>query len=830
MRMPVTVRAMAVTACAMGVFAVGAVSAQAATSPRGTIDVDLRRESGGLVGHVHGHLDTAARGRGTFRPAHGVRLANEIVGLRGRRAGGGWTITGRAHGLRLALRMDARGTVRGRGTASGRAVSVAGIGRERLPALKQGMRMLVVGDPSGDGYAALKRLFKPVRYRPDRHHRAWSLRDRRDLHSYAALVFGPDVNVRDVSAHALLRAFYGAGKWIIAAPAFEGSHAALGTVHPYVHPRATPAVAVRSVGPEGAHHTVKPTVVYPEIARSAGPAAARRRGAWFRAELRRLGAAHMHTARNADGGKRKAHAAQVLSPFSLSSNMAGIELSVTYNHEFALRGSRQVDDWHPCAWNVTTSNAWCEDTDVWRYATTGDKTQKCRYFLSLGYTLLDAETVRHISPTKNEAGAYTVHPGALGLNGGFIQEPGDECPQSGSQIGRLSGTDYYYALAEINPSQHTLVLLTDATLNATDTGSLSRNKQNNGTGKILVFQNEDSPRCVRCPVTMPNTAWFLGRYTHTVTFAGSQLTDLNFVYSGNRSFPQNTIEFESQSTSVSSHSDFNIGVFGETPTGSFSGGESRSASISVSVPSWKVIPQTSQGRQIVYDWRTNNPVSWDTIASGGSGSFDLNTLNVRSFVPTSMTVWSGQFTYGLVKANVNRTLQMVEHYTRYDRGDGAMKNTFATTDVSFSDIPDGVTPAQIGKTEVVGPGINLCDAAVMVLAYKTKCAELAPVPPGTSTIYIGPECQGWFMGPMSFKIGGQLTGDFDCDHNSQKITVPSYTSTDVVQVGGSETVYDIACSSFGTGAFAKADSDRVTIPGSALTPGREVVCYATVGR
>lgn len=124
--------------------------AAAASGPDGALDVDLVRPSGALLGELHGDVD-GRHGLGTFRAAAGVRVPSEVVGLRARRTrdGRGWRIRARAHELRLVLRMDPDGSLHGRGHAARRPVRATGVGGERPPRLRKGMRMLVVGHPHG---------------------------------------------------------------------------------------------------------------------------------------------------------------------------------------------------------------------------------------------------------------------------------------------------------------------------------------------------------------------------------------------------------------------------------------------------------------------------------------------------------------------------------------------------------------------------------------------------------------------------------------------------------------------------------------------------------
>jgi hypothetical protein len=350
-----------VTALLAGALGLGA-PAQADTEARaavaaagravaGGLDADVRTASGRLLGHLHGDVARSGKGLATFRAAPGRRLAGDNVPLVGGRSRGArGSLSGRGHTLRLRLRVHRSGAVSGRGRLEGERVRVSGVGRERLPRLRRGLSMLVVGKPRGEGYATLKRYFRPVRYRPAAHKRRRLLRDRRQFHSFGALVYGPGVAAHELRAHHLLRSFYGAGKWVIAAPASAEMQAALGQVHPHFERRPAPAVAVRAAGPPGGHRRVKTTLRYPTALphRSARlrRASARRRAEWFLGELSLFARPHVdsaerlpdNTARAASAGAQEQDSKSDIVGFTPPLNAALIQIRVPYYHEFALSG------------------------------------------------------------------------------------------------------------------------------------------------------------------------------------------------------------------------------------------------------------------------------------------------------------------------------------------------------------------------------------------------------------------------------------------------------------------------------------------------------------
>jgi hypothetical protein len=397
-----------------------------------------------------------------------------------------------------------------------------------------------------------------------------------------------------------------------------------------------------------------------------------------------------------------------------------------------------------CAWNTTTYRAWCPGSSLWDIPRS-DPATKCRSFLSQGYAIVDGAQVR-ASSSQDKDGFYNFKKDNLeGGNvdqaggGGYGLKPGKStCPKDGSQVTRMFGTDYYYALYNPNSQLHTLVVGTDATVNPADSGRLWHDNEPNGTfshGTFFSALGNDQ-------TGLQNTAWFLGGLTEKIAFSGPHVTDTTFAYSSGDSFPDNDITQSSSSTGSSKTTSFSVGVFGDS--GTLNGGESATTSntTSVVVPSWRVSPQAGE-HEVTYEWQSNDPISYSTVTAGDGGPWGLNTLNRKSFGPNSLTVWAGDPTWGPVSVDITRTQHMVEHYQRwkwnpqsyrgYVSGHPSVEDHFAVTDVPWNDTPDGATPAQ-GKT--LGPGINMCDSAVLAPQFKTQCAALDPTPSGNANVIV----------------------------------------------------------------------------------------------
>jgi hypothetical protein len=711
----------------------------------GSIDADVLDRSGRLLGHLRASVGGSDRGVGVLRSAPG-RGVTQAVSVRVR--GTTLHIAGQ-HGLRLNASIAKGGRLTGSGRLGSRTVRVRGVGGEQHPDLRRGMKMLVVGHPHGEAYRALLELYKPVRYGQATHTRAALLADRERYHGFAALVFGPDVSPRGIRSQRLLHAFYGTGKWVIVAPATTRAQAVLGTLHGYTARRPSAALAVRATGAAGSHDNVRPTVSFPAptIVRSLAPgmarlrpsaaeerASAHRRAAWFRERLLELGRAHMRSA--SDPGDRQLQGADGSVNFALPYNAAAIQLAVPYYHEWTLTGSANGVAYgvlDPCGHDPRTHNSWCKETWAGKW---GDPLSACDWYLANSQRMLEGPVIRYWGGLQS-SGAYNIgtypiyRPGSYGTFWQtFRQMPGKhQCIDNGTQTGNLQGTDYYYAIYDPALKQHTLVVLTDPTINASSTGTLVMDNRTNGTYEEWWFDYESSYSINR---ELKETMLFLGSYDHTIEIRGAaQLNDQVLEYSGNKSFPTNQITFSSQSTGKSTSESFGIGIFGDMATGSYDRTESHSASVTVNVPSWEITPVPGK-RAISYRWATNDPLPWQTIAdhnvSGGpytdaNASWGLNPINKVDFSPTSLTAWTGDQTYGQLSIGSTRQVRLVDHFSYYvpwKGKDGGPDDAFWVTNLEFADNPDTRTP---NTKEPVGPGINLCDPLVRSPDFKADCGN-----------------------------------------------------------------------------------------------------------
>jgi len=804
----------------------------------GAVDVDVRTRSGTVLGELHGHIAASGNGMGTFRPAHRQRGVATVVRLRARAGGSGATVRAVGSRLRLEGRVANDGRLMGAGTLRGRHVVATGVAAEQRPHLRTGMRMLVVGRPRGEGYDALKRRFRVVRYDATRHARHSLRRDRREFRSYAALVFGPDVTPDEIRAHGLLRSFYGAGKWVIAAPSTSQAMRAVGAVHPYAHARPAPAVAVRSVGPQGGHDVVKPTIVYPDPPARAGrgfltasqkAASSRRRARWFLSHLHRSGAPRMRSGRTPDTATR-ARTAGSSANFNLPYNAAAIEVFVPYYHDFTVGGSQNLSQYGPCAWNHTTLNAWCTDTWFWAAKSgghPGDKTAGCEWSLGNGYDIINQQAVPGFQGGWNGDGAYTVD--WLNFDKAFVQKPGDACPAAGTQIGNLQGNDYYYAIFDPELKQHTVIALTDPTVSAATNGELWHDNQQNGSGREeLLYGTGLAASYVETPKSLQETAWFLGSFNQSFTLSGTNLTDTTFEYSGGKSFPQNSITFTSNSASQSTTQGFSVGIFGDTPTVTYSDSQTESATVSLQVPDWQVSP-TPGSRTVNYSWTTNDPISWTTITGGGGGTWDLNPLNKADFNPGSLTVWQGSQTYGSVAIKSTKTLGLVDHYSMWSQSGGHVVDRFATQSLAYGDDPNEITPNTVNSKvgPAIGPGIDLCDPAVMSPDFQTQCGAQ----PASPTIQFFVTCK-LVTGTVGLTAVGQSVGSVPCPpggYLAKKVSVaPDEAATVLVTPPAGAATTAISCVDQNDSGTNVYKTSTATIPASTLTTGAQVLCYVRV--
>ncbi|MEZ5098529.1 MAG: hypothetical protein R3C15_01705 [Thermoleophilia bacterium] len=739
-------------------LASGASSAKLASLVRGGVDLDVMSASGVLLGTVRGSIAASGKGVGGFRPAAGKRRADVVVVLRGSLQGPSARLALRGRGLTGSVRVAPDGTAAGAGKLGGARVSLAGVVSDDRPDIARGMKLLVVGTPSGEAWDALKKAFEPVSYRRFVHTRQALLEDRDGFHEFAGIVFGRGLSAKKIAAHPLLHTFVNGGKWVIVAPATEARLNGLAGVHPYDPNRPAAAVAVRSVGPEGDHDRVKPTVIYPEAGvthratgtralsvSSTGEPKARVEGRqkWFIAQLEQLGKAAMRTARTTSGARTQASSSQ----FSLPYNAAAIEIAVPFRHEFTVSGAYNLVNFTFCAWNEGDDNTWCPDT--WFYKqfagpNQNDTSVACNYFRPTNYLLLARDSAHAVYTVSdphglNSDGAYTVrdssafHHSLDDESPAWVLTNSDNCPSDGAQTGIIQGTDTYFAIYDPGLDQHTLIVTTDPTVSAAENGQLWRNNANNGTGHLWGDYCLD-PICDTPALGpyaqqgMKETAWILAAYAHTLSLSGPQVGALNFEYSGAQSFPQSAISVADLTSGKSDTTSVSVGIFGDQGTITYSDSQTVDSSVSVQAPNWQVAP-TPQGGEITYMWTTeqdgnSDPLSFATMQTtpgGGLGaSFVPNDLNIADFNPASVTVWSGAATYGPVSVSSTRTLYMADHFVWWSQSNHKLEDYFTMTPVPFNnDNPNATTPKQKNP---VGPGINLCDGAVMAPEVQDQCA------------------------------------------------------------------------------------------------------------
>jgi hypothetical protein len=841
-------------------------AAAAARSLAGGLDADVRARNGGrLLGHLHGHLRASGRGVAVFTPAPRRLLPGDRLDVRAGARGARRTSM-RAGGsfLRLSFAAARDGTVRGRGRLLGRSrlkgrrVRIAGVAGDRIPHLRKGLRMLVVGRPRGEGYKTLKRHFRPVRYRAH-HTRRYFLKRRRAFHSFGALIYGGHLGRRRIAEHRLLRAFYGAGKWVIAAPAPLRAHRAVGEVHPYVASRPAPALAVRQVGPEGEARRVKATVPYPEPGLRRGPVrpnarqrreSAQNRAEFFLSQLRRMAAPHMATAQRPGAGGRDrkgdvARAAQLSkSTFSLPPSAAAIEIMVPVYHEWTMSATYNVKQSKPCGWNQTTWNAWCEDTYYWQQVGNGDKAAACQWFMDNGYHILDQDTVMRnaVGGGKNSQGAYTVYDTqALAPYLRQAATWGDECPKNRPQTGNIQGTDYYFGIFE-GPAApaHTIVAASDLTVSATNPPKdqnqaprLTFQGDYNGRGRRYYWARRPTqydPGDFKWDGVFPKeTAWFLGAYDNTFTLTGANVGTSQFEYQHDQSVPGNIVDQTTKTTGDSFTTSFNIGIFDDVITGGYGESRTKDASTTITIPSWKVIPAPG-GRTITYNWRTNAPVSWDTIAAGGGGPHDLNPMNITDMAPSSITSWSGAPTWGKVSITVERTVHLIDHSSYFDRGSASIVDGgYHDTPLRFADGPDDVVPSTAAP---IGSGINFCDPLVMwAKLFGLSCAGLQ------ATISVTPVCSSdKFANQIKLEVGALKIPDgpgLSCNQPSDPVPVGTGSDADVEFLAPiTATAVSATCTDSSGAVVAQKNPlgkpPTITVPGSALKPQTQITCKMTL--
>jgi hypothetical protein len=571
----------------------------------------------------------------------------------------------------------------------------------------------------------------------------------------------------------------------VVAPATTEAQVVLGDLHAYNPGQESAALAVRATGARGSHDNVRPTVSYPQppvsvtigdhisevrLTAEQQQGLAQERADWFRAQLVELGGADLASA-NPEAirsiGQFAFTGASGSVNFSLPANAAAIEIVVPYKHTFTLTGSANVALHtalaEPCGYDQKANTAWCPGSP--RYQQAGaDPLAACQGFLGAGFQMVDGELVQALSGNPSPPPAE-YHPdlsntpnhklerppfwSTFNMNPPGMKHGPSQCPKILTQTGTVQGNDYYYAIYDPGFKQHTLVVLTDPTVNASDAGSLAIDNATNGTYvEVLANPDEGAEHIVHVR-DLKETMLFLGAYEHTIEILSGvdpsnqadQLTNLVFEYSGNKSFPTRTIDFTTQTTTQSYSQDFNIGIFGDMATGGYGQSVTQSASVSVMVPSWQV-SSLATNRRITYQWTTNDPLPWAVIAANNmrdytrgqpekdTGSIDgapviaswgLNDLNRAGFIPTSLTVWQGEKTFGRLKISSQRTVHLVDHFSYFSPSKRGAKEAFWVSPLTFDDSPDGITP---NTKNAVGAGINLCDPLVRAPDFKDRCIQM----------------------------------------------------------------------------------------------------------
>jgi hypothetical protein len=737
---------------------------------RGAIDAEVR-SGGKLIGDLHGSVAPDGHGKAKFQPVSGSSLTAEIIGLKVTKVDKHEHVRGLGHGVSIRLRITSSNKVTGSGKIHGRRIRIIGAGGEKALDLKKGMKMLVVGHPRGEGYETLRRYFRAVHYDPKKHARHILLDERHEFESYAALVFGPDVSTARIHRHGLIHAFYNSGKWVILAPAYHNRLNALNEFHPFVTTNYSPAIAVRSVGAEGAIRNTRPTVVYTTPARvpvtqrirlATGKTATvrvkplsakalarnkRRRARGFVEQLRKWQRAYTPSGSSA----RVAQASQG-PPVDLGEDAAAIVIPVYVGHEHVQTGSGGAYNNPLCGWNRSSQNAWCPNTYYWKEQSDqyGEPGPACRNFLSKGYTMIHQ---RSVSGGLNSQGAYTVKEKSVDNYAFMLQNGFDyytpDCPDQHSYTSYVQGTDWYYAIYSANPAQSTLVVVEDMTVTPSSADEKAINVEN-GIGAVQDCTYRTTLHLTKCKggkrLVLPES-WYLGGYDRQITLhaaepgasANQQFSaglDSHFLYDGNRSLPTTTVTDSEETSGKDSSQGFSIGVFGDQGTASYNESSSVSFSRTLQVPSWTVKPNSGP-KTVLYQYRTNGPgATWDQIQAGqnsraGRTFNEANSLNSDALYPQSIATWAGQPVWGRVSITATRTLYFVDHFTiwdpsrikccPYDEKD-AIDDRFNTFSATYDDGPDKITPTT-PKNDTVGPGINFCDPEIRAPQFTDICAK-----------------------------------------------------------------------------------------------------------
>ncbi len=729
-----TFRILAAALVACGLLAPAADAAEAPT--HGQIDADVVSAGGKTLGILHGHINANGKGLLTYRPDPG---ADAVLGI----TANGSAITAKAKNTELKLRLGAKHRLTGEGSIKGKRVTVHGAGGETAPDLKDGMKLLVLGHPKGEGYAALREQFKLVPFDTAKHGRAKLLTDRITFHKFAGIVLGPDVKPATIRHNRLIVGFYGAGKWVIEAGATAKTAKALGVFHPFLVSKPAPAIAVRSTGPEGDLQRIRPTVIYPDAPKGqkhlsiADRDAARlRRETWFRNELRRYAPAHMASAKG--GSSELAHAAADDSDFVPPYGATAMEMPVSTNLDYVLNTSGLGHDDYDnmCGWNTTTHNAWCPDTSFYQQHQGGDTygtdrgqlaSNACQWFLANNYWMIDKNYVQSRASTTNSQGAYSVpdvdseHQGPV-----FIRRPGDTCPAARTQTVNFQTVDFYYAIYDPASQQDTLIVETDPTITADVGGKLAfgsaDTKQSdvnasvvNGTGSLYQYGWSLYGGNTFEPVTQHERGFTLARYDNQIGLDGTHLDASKVAYRGSLSVPRSTITFQEDSGGETDTQSFSYGVFGTDGTITHATETSKSKTVTINVPDWSVTPSNGP-LSVNYDWQTNTPTSWSTITNNGASTWGINALQLSGFNPDSLSVWQTPATYGDVNITLLESMYLTSQYEAYN-GTNGLANHYASQ-LLYQYLDESDYDTAIGKTTT---GLNLCDPSVMPPPMAANC-------------------------------------------------------------------------------------------------------------
>ena len=327
----------------------------------------------------------------------------------------------------------------------------------------------------------------------------------------------------------------------------------------------------------------------------------RRRAAWFRERLVEHGRAHIRPADPRDRRLQSASAAAGIS-FHLPITAAAIEIQIPFYYEFTLTGSATTGwyrNYDLCGHNPHTHDSWCRETWSGKW---GESQSAGQWYLANDHRMVEGETVRARGELKS-GGAYYTGTQPIKQSGGmsnFRQFPGKHVvPTVYTQTGNLQGTDYFYALYDPVGKQHTVISLTDPTINASIATGAKLAAENAVNGTCEEWWDND---WINTDRQLKETMLFLGAYDHETEIAGgAQLDETR----PSRRAPRWCTRGTSPSPPTRSRSRaragdlerlFGVGIFGDMATGSYDHPESLSASASVLVPSWEISPVPASAR------------------------------------------------------------------------------------------------------------------------------------------------------------------------------------------------------------------------------------------